>query len=153
MNNWFKMDDWTDAIIKKKFGIEIEYINQNNKINPNYNDDYLLVTDIKTGCIDYYNKFISLFKKDNRFVCVYECIMHKAHLWKFEYIINNFNLIFQNSTKLTSKKNIYWIPCYNYYMKHPIYNESGIKDNFCCVSPIFDLGFSKPFDKKKNRKN
>lgn len=150
MNNWFKMNDWNDVIIKNNCNFEIEYLNQNSEINPNINEDYLLVTDILSGNKNYYEKIINLFKKENKFVMIYECFMHIGHRWKFEYATKNFNIIFQNSIKLTQKKNIFWIPCYNYFMKHPSYCNT--KDKFCCVSPIFDLGFSAPLDNKRTER-
>jgi Glycosyltransferase family 10 (fucosyltransferase) C-term len=147
MNIWFKMNDWTDAIKNNKLNIDVKYIYIDSKIDPNYEEDYLLVADILSQTTDYYEKNVCLFKKENRFVVVYECLLNSAHRLKFDYIIKNFSFIFQNSTKMTKKKNVFWIPCYNYFMKHEKY--SNTKDKFCCVSPIYDLGFSAPFDPKR----
>lgn len=146
MNNYFKLNNWTEAINKYNPNISIEYIFPEYKISPNINEDYLLVTDIQSKqFIKYYNDYVVLFKKENRFVMIYECLMHNIHIWKYKYITDNFNLIFQNSTKLSQKHNILWIPCYNFYMKHNFYNNT--KDKFCCVSPIFNIGDS--LDDKK----
>lgn len=139
MNNWFKMNDWKGALQKNLLDIEVQYICPDIKINPDYNEDFLLVTDIQSRIMkQYYDDYIILFDKNKRFVVIYECLMHNAHTWKYKYVVENFNVIFQNSTKLTKKKNIFWIPCWNYYMKHD--NYSNNKSDYCCVSPIFDIG-------------
>ena len=139
MNNWFKMNNWEEALQKNMLNVTVTYIYPNTKINPDYNEDFLLVTDIQLQKIkQYYDDYIALFNKNKRFVVIYECLMHNVHTWKYKYVVENFNVIFQNSTKLTKKKNIFWIPCWNYYMKHDNYSDN--KSNYCCVSPIFNIG-------------
>lgn len=140
MNNYFKLNEWSDAIQKNNLNINIEYIYPGSKINPDYDKDYLFVSDMQSQEIKkYYDDYVFLFKKERRFVMIYECLMHNMHTWKYQYVIENFNVIFQNSTKMTKKKNIFWIPCYNLYVKHDKYSDT--KDKFCCVSPIFNIGY------------
>lgn len=144
MCKWFKLNDWSESFKNKE--IEIEHIDSN-KIDPDFEKDCILVTDIQhKNTKDYYDTVISLFKKENRFVMIYECIRHNTHKWKFRYAVNNFELIFQNSMFMTKIKNIFWIPCYNLYLKHNEYNEK--KENFCCVNPIFDTALNSG-DKKR----
>ena len=141
MNNYFEFNNWDDL---KSDNIKFIYIDKYQDIYPNKND-YLLVCDIQSINIkEYYEKYIYLFKKENRFVFIYECLLHDIHKWKIEYIRNNFCMIFQNCHDI---KDTYWIPCCNIFIKHENYENK--KTGFCAVSPIFDLGLQLPLDIKR----
>lgn len=137
MINYFKFHDFSTININNTAIKYIQIDNDNIDIN---NDDYLLVADIRSFVnLSYYDNVIKKFNKKNRFVFIYESIMYKRHLWKKQYLLNNFELIFLNSSIIVeSNKNIYWIPVPNLYIQHS--NYSNKKDKFCVVSPIFDLG-------------
>jgi hypothetical protein len=144
MNNYFKLDSWDEF---KNSNIEFVYINKCQNIEPNYDNDYLLVCDIQNINIkNYYDKYIYLFKKKNRFVFIYECLMHKTHMWKIKYVKDNFHTVFQNSHELVGD-NIFWIPCWSLFIRHDY--DLSEKKLFCAVSPIFDLGLSIPIDDKR----
>jgi hypothetical protein len=139
MNNYFKMNDWKDSFYKNNINIEFEYILFGSKkiINPNFEEDLLLLTDIQIQPLTkYYNKFIRLFKKENRIVMIYECLLHNNHQWKINYIKDNFAFSFQNSS--FDNINSFWIPCYHYQIQHEDYSSN--KTKFCCVNPIYRIG-------------
>lgn len=152
MNNHFEFNNWDEC--KKYFSdipnMEFIYINIADPkliIDPDYENDYLLVCDIQVLNIKkYYEDYIHLFKKEKRFVFIYECLFHNIHQWKIDYVKSNFQIIFQNSNDLVSP-GIFWIPCCNLFIKHKNYNSE--KNNSCVVSPIYDLGFSENLDEKR----
>lgn len=145
MNNFFKLNNWDEFKIDN---VEFIYINKS-KIIPDIEKDYLLVCDIQNiNIIEYYDSHIQLFKKENRIVFIYECLMHLEHQWKINYVKDNFNIIFQNCTDLLDE-NIFWIPCWNLFIDSSKYTINNIKKKYCCVSPIFNLGLSLPLDRKR----
>ncbi|ATZ80190.1 hypothetical protein BMW23_0130 [Bodo saltans virus] len=147
MNNYFKLNNWDEFKTNKMEFIYINKYNQN--IHPDFNKDYILVCDIQSiEIINYYDSYICLFKKENRIVFIYECLMHLKHQWKIDYVKNNFSVIFQNCTDIKGE-NIFWIPCWNLYIDQSKYTSNIVKKKFCAVSPIFDLGLSEQLDIKR----
>jgi hypothetical protein len=139
MVHYFKWHDFSD-ILKNA---NLNYTQINSSQNLNITDkDYIIVSDIRTTKnhdTKYYQDVINLFNINNRAVFLYETMKHINHRWKYQFIKQNFKYIFTNCQKMAKKyEYIYWIPTCNLFLKHETYSK--IKNKFCMVSPIFDLG-------------